>query len=161
MTRARVAEVAETLHVDEDAVLEIPDEEISHLKPATPPQERSRSPLGELALNSAESKDSEQLAEKSARGRKGGKKAAKGKKKDLSASTASQAEDVQAEDGAQAEGGVELDVSQDGGEIEQAGARAGRCNVGTYGVPRMLTQCSRKHVSNFTARSGLRAAGGS
>lgn len=129
MTRARAAEVAETLHVDEDAVLGIPDEKISSLKPATPPRERSRSPLGELAPNSAESKESEHPAEKQTRGRKGGKKTAKGKKKDMSASTASQPEEEAAQDeGTQAEGGVELAESQGGGEAEPADATARTCD---------------------------------
>ena len=126
MTRARAAEVAETLHVDEDAVLEIPDEKLAQLKLATPPRERSRSPLGELAPNSAESKDLEvntEPGERQTRGKKAAKKSGKSRKKDLDASTAFQVEgvgDMSREDSTQADGGVDLDVTQDSTEVEQA-----------------------------------------
>lgn len=160
MTRARAAEVAETLQVDEDAVLDIPDNKISHLKPATPPSERSRSPLGELAPNSAESKESEQVmeaAQQPSRGRKGGKKGGKGKKKNLCASTTSQpeeAEEAPPEHGAQIEGGVELDASQDGVKLEDADALEGACDSVMVQDVWRANWCRRGHVSDFTARPG-------
>ena len=89
VTRAKAAEVAEKLHIDQDAVLELPN--VADPTNTTP----ERAPLGELAPNSAESSKPEEAPEtslrKSTRGRKGGKKGAKGSSKtDLSASTASQ-----------------------------------------------------------------------
>ncbi|KAK4575371.1 hypothetical protein LTR86_001225 [Recurvomyces mirabilis] len=90
MTRAKAAEVAEQLHVDEDAVLETPlgeDIPIS-LKTQTP----ERSPLEEITQNSGGSKDEDADLngfKKSVRGRKGAKKGGQSKKVDLSGSTTS------------------------------------------------------------------------
>ena len=89
MTRAKAAQVAEELHVDEDAVL---DSGLD-LKMRTPERDE-RAPLGEIAPNSGSGQEEEsEVADmrKSTRGRKGGKKGVKGKKTNLAASTASTA----------------------------------------------------------------------
>lgn len=96
MTRQKAAEVAEQLHVDEDALLDIPDDMTSAKLKDSTPEPSDRSPLGEIAPNSAESKnqsdDGAQELRKSTRGRKAGKKGVKGKKDNLAASTACQPE---------------------------------------------------------------------
>ncbi len=101
MTRKKAAEVAEKLHIDEDTLLDLPSEEIALASKcngvAVTPEPTSRSPLGELAPNSADSRsqsdDASNDLKKSTRGRKGGKTAAaKGKKADLAASTTVEAE---------------------------------------------------------------------
>lgn len=97
MTRKKAAEVAEQLHIDEDALLDIPSDDVALLKAkASTPEPNDRAPLGELAPNSADSTshsdDGVPELKKSVRGKKGGKKAGgKAKKTDLTASTASQA----------------------------------------------------------------------
>ena len=96
MTRKQAADIAQELHVDEDAVLGIPSDDIAILKASvSTPNPSDRAPLGELAPNSADSNshsdDGTQELKKSTRGRKGAKKGgARGKKNDLGASTASQ-----------------------------------------------------------------------
>lgn len=98
ITRKKAAEVAEALHIDEDAVLEAGDEneDVNILKAAKKHhlEQNDREPLGELETNSAESKsqsdDATQELKKSTRGKKGSKRGAKGKKNNLAASTASQ-----------------------------------------------------------------------
>ncbi|KAK3673722.1 hypothetical protein LTR78_006275 [Recurvomyces mirabilis] len=90
MTRAKAAEVAEQLHVDEDAVLETPlGEDIpTSLKTQTP----ERSPLEEIMQNSGESKDEDADLngfKKSVRGSKGAKKGGQSRKVDLNGSTIS------------------------------------------------------------------------
>lgn len=98
VTRKKAAEIAEQLHVDEDAVLDMnADYAAVNAKLATPDR-GGRSPLGELEPNSAEVKEQEdepvEELKKSTRGRKAGKKgAAKGKKTNLAASTASLTEE--------------------------------------------------------------------
>ncbi|EME85050.1 uncharacterized protein MYCFIDRAFT_195924 [Pseudocercospora fijiensis CIRAD86] len=89
MTRAKAAEVAEKLHVDEDAVLELPSEDV--VKGIQAPGDNERTPLGEVSVNSAGSKAEIEDAEvKSApTSKKGGKKGRKGKKKNKSALDAS------------------------------------------------------------------------
>lgn len=77
LTRAKAAEVAEQMHVDEDAILE------ENMKVGTP-EPSDRNALEDLAPNSAgsgkdESREVAQL-KKSTRGRKAGKKGGKGKK---------------------------------------------------------------------------------
>lgn len=72
MTRAKAAEVAEQLHIDEDAVLELPsDDALLDLKASV------REPLGDLAPNRTsgglEEEQNSQLR-KSTRGQKGGHK---------------------------------------------------------------------------------------
>ncbi|KAH9810078.1 nucleolar and coiled-body phosphoprotein 1-like [Teratosphaeria destructans] len=94
MTRAKAAEVAEKLHIDEDAVLEIPGDGALDLKITTPKKDE-RTPLGEIAPNSGGSKEEDsEVAElkKSTRGRKTGKKGRKGKQntEDSGASTATE-----------------------------------------------------------------------
>ncbi|KAK5171416.1 uncharacterized protein LTR77_004560 [Saxophila tyrrhenica] len=98
MTRKQAAEIAEQLHVDEDALLEIPGEEAAvfaktSVKGATP-EPTERQPLGEIAPNSAESKsqqeDEGQELRKSIRGKKCKKGGAKGKNNDLAVSTATE-----------------------------------------------------------------------
>ena len=98
VTRKKAAEIADQLHVDEDAVLDMSSDDTAPLKAkATTPDHSDRAPLGELAPNSADSnnnhsEDGVQELKKSTRSRKGAKKgAAKSKKNNLAASTASQA----------------------------------------------------------------------
>ena len=99
VTRKKAAEIAEQLHVDEDAVLDMNAENAAiKAKLATPEPNNGRSPLGEIAPNSAESRNAEEepIAElkKSTRGRKAGKKGgAKSKKNALAASTATTPEE--------------------------------------------------------------------
>ncbi|KAK5127603.1 hypothetical protein LTR85_006943 [Meristemomyces frigidus] len=90
MTRAKAAEVAEKLHVDEDVVLGLPSENGGVILNQTP-ERALRSPLGEIAPNSGSGQDEEDIAElrKSTRSRRGGKKGAKSKKTNLAASVAS------------------------------------------------------------------------
>ena len=103
MTRAKAAEVADSLHVDEDAVLELDEEnenliDIKSTKESTVEQSE-RAPLGELEVNSTDGKsqsdDGSQELKKSTRGKKGSKKGVKGKKNNFGASTASQLEVVE------------------------------------------------------------------
>ncbi|KAK5107892.1 hypothetical protein LTR62_000551 [Meristemomyces frigidus] len=87
MTRAKAAEVAEQLHVDEDVVLDMPidDDTIAALRTQTP----ERSPLHEITHNSGGSKDEESEVaskKKSTRGKKAGRNA-KGKKVAFDGST--------------------------------------------------------------------------
>ena len=94
MTRRKAAEVAEALHVDEDALLAVPNENLPISAKEATPEPTDRAPLGELAPNSAESKsqteDQTQELRKSTRGKRAGKKvAARCKKNDLAASTTS------------------------------------------------------------------------
>ena len=100
ITRKKAAEGADALHIDEEAVLELgeEDENIQFTRNAkelvlVP---RDREPLGELESNSLESKsqsdDAAQELKKSTRGKKGSKRGGKGKKNNLAASTASQLE---------------------------------------------------------------------
>ncbi|KAF7192986.1 hypothetical protein HII31_05677 [Pseudocercospora fuligena] len=101
MTRAKAAEVAEKLRVDEDAVLELPGEDLA--KVVEVPIDKERTPLGEVSINSAGSKAELEDAEvKSApKSKKGGKKGRKGKKENkaaLDASTSSAADADRDED---------------------------------------------------------------
>ena len=96
ITRAKAAEVAEKLHIDESAVLELPSEDVEtcvDLASKTPEKD-GRAPLGEIAPNSTGKEDDTEVADlrKSTKGRKGGKKGVKGKKTNLANSTASQPE---------------------------------------------------------------------
>ncbi|KAI7194569.1 hypothetical protein KC363_g2008 [Hortaea werneckii] len=93
MTRAKAAEFAEKLHVDEDAVLEMPDhDEIAIAKLETPKNDE-RPPLGEIAPNSGSGYEDEVAdMKKSTKGRKTAKKGTKGGKKDKAASANIQAE---------------------------------------------------------------------
>lgn len=92
VTRAKAAEVAEKLHVDDDAVLELP---IAYLEKIDgSPEDIERTPLGEVSINSAGSKIEEDAIteKKPAKAKQGGRKSRKGKKgKDnvLDASTSS------------------------------------------------------------------------
>ncbi|KAK4549944.1 hypothetical protein LTR36_005245 [Oleoguttula mirabilis] len=93
MTRAKAAEVAEKLHVDEDVVLGLPSENGGVVLNRTP-EKVDRSPLVEIAPNSGSGQDDEAettALRQSTRSRKGGKRGVKGKK-GLGASTASQPE---------------------------------------------------------------------
>ena len=76
MTRAKAAKVAERMHIDEDAVLDMSNIE-EKIDPATPEQ-TERAVLGNIAPNSADSNKSELAARKTRRKRKG-KAAAKAK----------------------------------------------------------------------------------
>lgn len=93
VTRKKAAEIAEQLHVDEDAVLDMNTDEAAVKANLAAPQHSDRSPLGELEPNSAESENPEEDPveefRKSTRSRKAGKKGtAKGKKNDLAAGVA-------------------------------------------------------------------------
>jgi hypothetical protein len=66
MTRAKAAEVAERLHVDEDAVLDL---SLSDINSATP-EAAGREVLGNIAPNSAERKAPAELAPRKTRGKK-------------------------------------------------------------------------------------------
>ena len=98
VTRKKAADLAEQLHVDEDTILELPDETLAaKAKARTPEPSDDRPALGELAPNSADSKsqseDQSQELKKSTRGNKGGKKGgAKNKKNNLATSTISLSE---------------------------------------------------------------------
>jgi hypothetical protein len=72
MTRAKAAEVAERLHVDEDAVLDL---SLSDINSATP-ETAEREVLGNIAPNSAERKGPIDLSPRKTRGKKKGRKAA-------------------------------------------------------------------------------------
>lgn len=99
VTRKKAAELAESLHIDEDVVLDLSGDEAALTKAkAGTANPTDRPPLGELAPNSADSnnhsEDGAQELKKSTRGKKGAKKgAAKSKKNNLAASTASQPAD--------------------------------------------------------------------
>ena len=66
MTRAKAAEVAERLHVDEDVVLDL---SLSDINSATP-EAAEREVLGNIAPNSAERKGPVELAPRKTRGKK-------------------------------------------------------------------------------------------
>ncbi|KAK4925863.1 hypothetical protein LTR49_007240 [Elasticomyces elasticus] len=85
MTRAKAAEVADKLHVDEDAVLELPSE-IADATMLKTPEAVERTPLVEITPNSGGTMDDSVNMElkKSTRARKGGK-TAKGRKADSTA----------------------------------------------------------------------------
>lgn len=97
ITRKKAAEVAEALHIDEDAVLELEDENeaLSVSKGVKDFQlvVNDRPPLGQLEANSLESTsqydDDAQELKKSTRGKKGSKRGRKAKKNNFGASTAS------------------------------------------------------------------------
>lgn len=93
MTRAKAAEVAEKLHVDEDAVLEMPDENVAANEKTETPKRDDRAPLGEIAPNSGSGHEDEVAdMKKSTRSRKGGRKGAKGKKDNFVSSANGQTE---------------------------------------------------------------------
>ena len=95
ITRKKAAEVAETLHIDADAVLQLEDDSGLSKVGGLRIELDERMPLGELQSNSADnnsqSDDGSQELRKSTRSRAGAKKSTKGKK-NLAASTASPAE---------------------------------------------------------------------
>jgi hypothetical protein len=72
MTRAKAAEVAERLHVDEDAVLDL---SLSDINSATP-KAAEREVLGNIAPNSAERKAPVELSPRKTRGKRKGRAAA-------------------------------------------------------------------------------------
>ncbi|KAI7183060.1 hypothetical protein D0869_08746 [Hortaea werneckii] len=93
MTRAKAADLAEKLHVDEDAVLEMPEHDENAIAKLETPKKDERPPLGEIAPNSGSGHEDEVAdLKKSTKGRKTGRKAAKGRKKDLAASANVQTE---------------------------------------------------------------------
>ncbi|KAI7278690.1 hypothetical protein KC345_g5833 [Hortaea werneckii] len=87
MTRRKAAEYAEKFHVDEDAVLEMPEHDENGMAKLDTPKKDERPPLGEIAPNSGSGHE-EEVADmkKSTKGRKTAKKGSKGRKKDLAAS---------------------------------------------------------------------------
>jgi hypothetical protein len=74
MTRAKAAEVAERMHIDEDAVLDMSLEKIDPTTPAS----TERSVLGDIAPNSADGKGSDLVGRKT-RSKKNGQTAAESK----------------------------------------------------------------------------------
>ncbi|KAI7514991.1 Delta-aminolevulinic acid [Hortaea werneckii] len=87
------AEFAEKLHVDEDAVLEMPDHDEIAIAKLDTPKNDERPPLGEIAPNSGSGYEDEVAdMKKSTKGRKTAKKGTKGGKKDKAASANIQAE---------------------------------------------------------------------
>ena len=76
MTRAKAAEVAERMHIDEDAVLDMSNIE-EKIEPATP-EPTERAVLGNIAPNSADSNKSDLVARKT-RSKKKGKAATEAK----------------------------------------------------------------------------------
>ena len=76
MTRAKAAEVAERMHIDEDAVLDMSNIE-EKIEPATP-EPTERAVLGNIAPNSADSNKSD-LAARKTRSKKKGKAATEAK----------------------------------------------------------------------------------
>lgn len=97
LTRKKAAELADQMHIDEDALLEPPIEDLLLQAKAHTPEPNDRPALGEIAPNSADSKtqpeEGAQELRKSTRGKKGGKKAGeKGSKNNLKASTADPAD---------------------------------------------------------------------
>ncbi|KAI7304965.1 hypothetical protein KC315_g14913 [Hortaea werneckii] len=93
MTRAKAAEFAEKLHVDEDAVLEMPEHDENAIAKLETPKGDERPPLGEIAPNSGSGLEDEVAdMKKSTKGRKTAKKRTKGRKKDLTASTNTETE---------------------------------------------------------------------
>ncbi|KAK3069085.1 hypothetical protein LTR53_012844 [Teratosphaeriaceae sp. CCFEE 6253] len=89
LTRAKAAEIAEELHVDEDAVLGLPSDSGPLAILMKTPEPIDRKTLGEIAPNSTGSKEEGEVVDlkKSTRSRKGANK--KGGKDDLASSTAS------------------------------------------------------------------------
>ncbi|GAB7335324.1 hypothetical protein MBLNU13_g07721t1 [Cladosporium sp. NU13] len=77
MTRAKAAEVAERMHIDEDAVLDMSNIE-EKIDPVTPEQ-TDRAVLGNIAPNSADSNKSELAARKTRSKKKKGKAATEAK----------------------------------------------------------------------------------
>ncbi|KAI7231732.1 hypothetical protein KC330_g6263 [Hortaea werneckii] len=93
MTRAKAADLAEKLHVDEDAVLEMPEHDENAIAKRETPKKDERPPLGEIAPNSGSGPEDEVAdLKKSTKGRKTAKKGVKGRKKDLAASANVQTE---------------------------------------------------------------------
>lgn len=93
MTRAKAANLAEKLHVDEDAVLEMPEHDKNAIAKLETPEKDERPPLGEIAPNSGSGHEDEVAdMKRSTKGRKTAKKGAKGRKKDLAASANAQME---------------------------------------------------------------------
>nr|OQO31910.1 hypothetical protein B0A51_01105 [Rachicladosporium sp. CCFEE 5018] len=106
VTRAKAHAIAEEMHIDEDEVLAMKTDPATE-NPGTPePSGSQRAALGELAPNSAGSKDGldgNEALKGEGKTRKGGRKG-KGKKEDLGASTMTQPEEI--EDLAAGEDGV-------------------------------------------------------
>ncbi|KAK6436520.1 hypothetical protein LTR95_007291 [Oleoguttula sp. CCFEE 5521] len=97
VTRAKAHAIAEEMHIDEDEVLDLKSDPATE-NPGTPESSGSqRAALGELAPNSAGSKEGGDAAEAlkgEGKMRKGGRKG-KGKKEDLGASTMTQPEEIE------------------------------------------------------------------
>ncbi|KAK6438027.1 hypothetical protein LTR95_005776 [Oleoguttula sp. CCFEE 5521] len=97
VTRAKAHAIAEEMHIDEDEVLALKSGPATE-NPGTPgPSGSQRPALGELAPNSAGSKDGiegNEALKGEGKTRKGGRKG-KGKKEDLGASTMTQPEDIE------------------------------------------------------------------
>lgn len=70
MTRAKAAAVAQDMHVDAEAVLELPDENNTLASPDAKPTTPERAVLGEIAPNSTESKAPVEIVTRKTRGRK-------------------------------------------------------------------------------------------
>nr|OQO30682.1 hypothetical protein B0A51_01957 [Rachicladosporium sp. CCFEE 5018] len=97
VTRAKAHAIAEEMHIDEDEVLAMKSDPATE-NPGTPePSGSQRAALGELAPNSAGSKDGldgNEALKGEGKTRKGGRKG-KGKKEDLGASTMTQPKEIE------------------------------------------------------------------
>ena len=155
VTRKKAAEIAERLHVDEDAVLDMNAGDAAIKAKLGTPEERDRSPLGEIAPNSAESnsqpeEEQEPVEElkKSTRGRKAGVKkgAAKGKNNNLAASTATMPE----------EGDVVPDDNESAPSPASEKAAEELLNAETEGefVSRLSMRCESIPVGHMTLMQG-------
>ncbi|GAB1741354.1 hypothetical protein NU219Hw_g6591t1 [Hortaea werneckii] len=114
MTRAKAADLAEKLHVDEDAVLEMPEHDENAIAKLEMPEKDERLPLGEIAPNSGSGHEDEVAdMKKSTKGRKTAKKGAKGRKKDLAANANAQMEVEEEEEKPAVEDAAEEALSEE------------------------------------------------
>ncbi|KAI7541896.1 hypothetical protein KC331_g8297 [Hortaea werneckii] len=114
MTRAKAADLAEKLHVDEDAVLEMPEHNENAIAKLETPKKDERLPLGEIAPNSGSGPEDEVVdMKKSTKGRKAAKKGAKGRKKDLAASANVQTDVEEEEEKPVVEDAAEEELSEE------------------------------------------------
>jgi len=122
MTRAKAHEVAEQLHIDGDAVLELPSESNNvDYRASRTPEPADRMPLGELLPNSggnSAEEDQSTALRKSTRGQKGRKKGRRTDKsmkvKDDDVAAAAQSEIV----------GELSEIASDGKEVASSPANA-------------------------------------
>lgn len=125
MTRAKAAEVAQTLHIDEDAVLDANENDVAEAGGAVKqtveatPSRNARSPLGEITPNSADGKTSVIAPEEEEVPKKKGKsKKKKNKGKKNAGFGASTTSEVEVLEDAPTEA-VEPSVNEDEGECHR------------------------------------------